>query len=137
MRISIDMMDDMVAMLVCDSMYELEQRSMMHKAEGDGKVMDIKTSTYRHGSFINRSKAPPANFLQSSVATDGHFLVCWISRPPRGRGRGWFGGHASGSEGGVLLLPVQLTMRGRGSPLQMRIKGGCQGVGHWKMMWVR
>ena len=65
---------------------------------------EVKKATYRTRSFVNRSKASPANLLQSSVLTDYHFLVRWISGPPRCRGRWLFSGHGRRSDAGVLLL---------------------------------
>ena len=76
-----------------DSIDMVQQQSGMHEAEGNDDVGEVRTSTYRHGSFVNGSKASPANLFQSSVATHCHFLVLRISRPPGSRGRWLFSRH--------------------------------------------
>lgn len=124
-----------MATFVCDELQLMKQHSVLHEAEGDGDVGGVGTATYRPRSFVNRSKASSANLLQSSVATDSHFLVCWISSPPGRRGRWLFSRHGSRSDAGVVLLSVHLTTLGAGLPLQMRVEGSCQGIAHWKAVY--
>lgn len=129
------MIDDLMATLTCNSIHLRMQHLVLQEAKGDGDVREVRRATYRLGSFVNRRKASPANLLQSSVATDSHFLMCWIFSPLGRRGRWLFSRHDRRSDAGVLLLSVQLTRFGAALPLQMRVKGSCQGVVHWKCVW--
>ena len=97
MNVSINWVDDLMAIFICDSVHA------MHEAESYDEMREVRTATYSPGSFVNRSKAPPANLLQSSVATDCHFLVCWVSGPPRRRGRWLFSRHDGRSDDDILL----------------------------------
>ena len=82
----------------------VKQYSVLHEAKGDGDGRKTRMATYRLGSFVYGSKASSANLLQSFVATDSHFLVCWISSPSRRRGRWLFSRHGGRSDAVVLLL---------------------------------
>lgn len=92
-----------MAALVCNDVDMMMQHTVLHEAEGDGKVKEVRMATYGVGSFVHRSKASSANLLQSSVATDSHLLVFWISSPSGCRGRWLFGRHDERSEAGVVL----------------------------------
>lgn len=103
MSVSIDLVDDLVAIFICDSVHAMKQPSGLHEAESHDNMREVRTATHSPGSFVNRSEAPSTNLLESSVAADSHFLVCWISGPPRRRGRWLFSRHDGRSDAGVLL----------------------------------
>ncbi len=83
MSISIDPIDSLMVVFICGSIDLMKQHSVLDEAEGDDDFGAVRTATYRLGSFVNGSKASPANLFQSSIATDCHFLVGWISSSPR------------------------------------------------------
>lgn len=67
---------------------DTRQKSTLQSNEGSKQHLTKKLldgtliATHRHGPFVNSSKASPANLLKSSEASDCHFWLCRISRPP-------------------------------------------------------
>ena len=82
--ISICLLDDLMATFDDDRFKMMEQQSILDEAEGNGDKGKVRMATHRPRSFVYGSKASPADLIQSSVSTDSHLLVCWISRPPGG-----------------------------------------------------
>lgn len=101
-----------------------------------GTLGEMRIATHRAGGFVDGCEASAANLLESSVGANCHFLVCWVSGPPGGRGRWLFSRHGGRSDADVVLLSVQLTRLGAVLPLQVRVEGGGQRVAHWKDVWV-
>ena len=82
----------------------MKQQSILDEAEGNGDMGIARMTTHRPRSFVYSSKASPADLIQSSVSTDSHLLVCWISRPPGGRRRGLLSRHDGRSDAGDVLV---------------------------------
>ena len=120
--VSICLLDKLMSTVDSDRVQMMKQQSILDEAEGNSNMGRVRTATYRPRSFVYGSKASPADLIQSSVSTDSHLLVCWISRPPGGRRRGLLRRHDGRSDAGDVLMWVQLTIRGgAGSPLQVRV----------------
>ena len=102
--ISICLLDNFVATFDGDGVQMMKQQSILDEAEGNGDMGKVGMATHRPRSFVYGSKASPADLIQSSVSTDSHLLVCWISRPPGGRRRGLLSGHDERSDASDVLL---------------------------------
>ena len=91
-------------MATSDRVQMMKQQSILDEAEGNGDMGKVRMATHRLRSFIYGCKASPADLIQSSVSTDSHLLVCWISRPPGGRRRGLLSRHDGRTKAGDVLV---------------------------------
>ena len=103
-NISICLLDNVMGTLDDDRVWMMKQQSILDEAEGNGDMGKVRMTTHRSRSFVYGSKASPADLIQSSVSTDSHLLVCWISRPPGGRRRGLLSRHDGRSDAGDVLV---------------------------------
>ena len=87
-----------------DRVQMMKQQSILDEAESNGDMEKVQMATHRPRSFVDGSKASPADLIQSSVGTDSHLLVCWISSPPGGRRRRLLSRHGGRSDAGDVLV---------------------------------
>ena len=87
-----------------DRVEMMKHQSILDEAEGNDDMGRVRMATHRPRSFVYGSKASPADLIQSSVGSDSHLLVCWISSPPGGRRRGLLSRHDGRSDAGGVLV---------------------------------